>query len=124
MWFVPLIVPAGVIGTLNVGWLNETQYSREVRDLLGQVGAQLAPAVENYLVAQGVDNRAAISSDELLQGDVVDRIVCSGIFQQTIDMLPRIASSDSSVLIQGETGTGKELVARMIHSLSTRKENP
>ncbi|HYR42611.1 MAG TPA: sigma 54-interacting transcriptional regulator [Terriglobia bacterium] len=125
MWFVPLIVPTGVIGTLNVGWLNETRYSREVRDLLGQVCAQLAPAVENYLVAQGVDNRAALSPDELSKGDVADRIVCkSSIFQHTIDMLPRIASSDSSVLIQGETGTGKELVARMIHSLSTRKENP
>ncbi|RKX26700.1 MAG: Fis family transcriptional regulator [Candidatus Zixiibacteriota bacterium] len=43
---------------------------------------------------------------------------------QIFDILPGIAESDSTVLIEGETGTGKELIARAIHSLSHRQEKP
>jgi transcriptional regulator with GAF, ATPase, and Fis domain len=44
--------------------------------------------------------------------------------QKVLDQLPAIASSTSTVLIQGETGTGKELVARTIHPLSPRRRGP
>lgn len=44
--------------------------------------------------------------------------------RRIFDVLPQVAASDSTVLIQGETGTGKELLARAIHSLSPRKNKP
>ena len=54
-------------------------------------------------------------------GDMVSR---SPSMRRIFDVLPTIAQSDSSVLIQGETGTGKELLAKAIHSLSHRSEGP
>jgi two-component system response regulator GlrR len=48
----------------------------------------------------------------------------SPIFGQTLRLIERIASVDATVLIQGETGTGKELAARALHYLSNRRESP
>jgi len=54
-------------------------------------------------------------------GDLVSR---STSMRRVFDLLPQIAASDATVLIHGETGTGKELLARAIHNLSPRKEEP
>ncbi len=54
-------------------------------------------------------------------GDMVSQ---SPIMQKIFDLLPQVSESDSAVLIQGETGTGKELLARAIHGLSLRREKP
>ncbi len=54
-------------------------------------------------------------------GDMVSR---SPSMQKIFSILPQVAESDSTVLIQGETGTGKELLARAIHDLSARREKP
>ncbi len=54
-------------------------------------------------------------------GDLVSR---SPAMRRVFDLLPQVASSDATVLIQGETGTGKELLARAVHSLSPRKDKP
>jgi PAS domain S-box-containing protein len=54
-------------------------------------------------------------------GDMVSR---SQSMHKIFTILPRIAESDSTVLVQGETGTGKELLARAIHNLSSRHDKP
>lgn len=54
-------------------------------------------------------------------GDLVSR---STSMRRIFDVLPQVAASDSTVLIQGETGTGKELLARTLHNLSPRRNNP
>jgi len=54
-------------------------------------------------------------------GDLVSR---SPSMRRIFDVLPQVAASDSTVLIEGETGTGKELLARALHSLSRRREKP
>ncbi|MBT4290285.1 MAG: sigma 54-interacting transcriptional regulator [Deltaproteobacteria bacterium] len=54
-------------------------------------------------------------------GDIVS---CSSSMQKIFNTLPQIAESDSTVLIQGETGTGKELLAKAIHNLSNRVKKP
>ena len=54
-------------------------------------------------------------------GDLVSR---SPLMQRLFEVLPAIAASPSTVLILGETGTGKELIARTIHDLSLRREGP
>jgi PAS domain S-box-containing protein len=54
-------------------------------------------------------------------GDIVSR---SASMQRIFKILPQVAASDSTVLIQGETGTGKEILSQAIHALSPRKENP
>ena len=55
------------------------------------------------------------------QGDMVSR---SPLMKRIFTVLPRIAESDSTVLIEGETGTGKEILARALHSLSPRRDKP
>lgn len=54
-------------------------------------------------------------------GDIVSR---SKSMQRIFDLLPQVAESESTVLIQGETGTGKELLARAIHNLGSRRNGP
>ena len=54
-------------------------------------------------------------------GDIISR---SASMRRILDLLPRIAESESTILLQGETGTGKELVARAIHGLSSRRNGP
>lgn len=54
-------------------------------------------------------------------GDIISR---SPSMQKIFKILPQLAETNSTVLIQGETGTGKELLARAIHEMSPRKENP
>ena len=54
-------------------------------------------------------------------GDIVSR---SPSMRRILEVLPRIAESESSILLQGETGTGKELLARAIHGLSARHHGP
>lgn len=54
-------------------------------------------------------------------GDLISR---SPLMQQIFEILPAIATSPSNVLVLGETGTGKELVARALHSLSPRRQAP
>jgi PAS domain S-box-containing protein len=54
-------------------------------------------------------------------GDIVSR---SASMRRVLDVLPRIAESESTILLQGETGTGKELAARAIHGLSARRAGP
>jgi PAS domain S-box-containing protein len=54
-------------------------------------------------------------------GDIVSR---SASMRRLLEMLPQVADSESTILLQGETGTGKELMARAIHGLSPRRDGP
>ncbi|MCP4717911.1 MAG: PAS domain-containing protein [Desulfobacteraceae bacterium] len=55
---------------------------------------------------------------------VEDMVSNSSAMKNIFNILPQISDSDSSVLIEGETGTGKELMARAIHNMSHRKDKP
>jgi len=85
---------------------------------------------ENGTVLGGVETFRDMSLVEELRkeldaryelGDMVSR---SPSMHRIFRILPQIAESDSTVLVQGETGTGKELLARAIHELSPRREKP
>ncbi len=85
---------------------------------------------ENGTIIGGVETFRDMSLVEELRkeldaryqlGDMVSR---SPLMQKIFGVLPQIADSDSTILIQGETGTGKELLARAIHNLSSRSDKP
>ena len=59
--------------------------------------------------------------DRFRVGDIVSR---SASMRRLLEVLPRVADSESTILLQGETGTGKELLARAIHGLSPRRDGP
>jgi PAS domain S-box-containing protein len=85
---------------------------------------------ENEEVLGGVEVFRDLSFEETLLKEITSRVHVSDMVSQSAAMqdifniLPRIAKSDATVLIEGETGTGKELMARAVHDLSLRKDKP
>ncbi|OGK02861.1 MAG: Fis family transcriptional regulator, partial [Candidatus Raymondbacteria bacterium RifOxyC12_full_50_8] len=81
-------------------------------------------------VIGGAETFRDLSEVELLRRELEGRFTIgdltshSPLMQKIFEILPAIAASPSTVLIQGETGTGKEVVARTIHGLSPRQKGP
>jgi transcriptional regulator with PAS, ATPase and Fis domain len=85
---------------------------------------------ENGRVTGGVETFRDIGSIEKVRDDVVGEYSCQDILsvnhemRKIFELLPAIADSTSTVLLEGETGTGKELFAKAIHNLSPRRSKP
>ncbi len=126
---VPLSSPHRLLGTLNVGSRQAQGFPDDEVALLSQVANQIALAVENALSFQKVTdlkNRLAeekLYLEEEIRNDqhVKDILGESAALKEVLGQLKIVAPTDSTVLIQGETGTGKELMARALHDLSGRK---
>ena len=87
-------------------------------------------ADREHLLARTKFETAKHSSDSLVLGEPVpDDVICQGmvgrsmVLRNVVTQLETVAATDSTVLICGETGTGKELIARAVHNLSTRLGN-
>lgn len=78
-------------------------------------------AVETFRDYSLVEELRKELDSRFKMGDIISR---SASMQKMFNILPQVAESDSTVLIEGETGTGKELMAKAIHNLSHRKDNP
>ena len=77
--------------------------------------------VETFRDVSLVEELRKKLTDGFQIGDMVSR---SPSMRKISDILPQVATSDSTVLIQGETGVGKELLAKAVHNLSARKDKP
>jgi formate hydrogenlyase transcriptional activator len=129
---VPLVVAGRCIGTLNVASKTRNQYSDWDLRLLQDVGNQVALAVENMQAYEAIAAlKARLETENVyLQEEIrtehnFDEIVGgSPALLAVLHKLAQVAPTDSTVLICGETGTGKELFARAIHSRSPRKNRP
>jgi formate hydrogenlyase transcriptional activator len=129
---LPLIVRGKSIGTLNLGSLHPMQYGEAEAELLQEVANQLALSVENMreyeeigrLKAQ-LERENIYLREEILGEHNFEEIVGSSPqLSSVLHTIDRVAPTDTTVLILGETGTGKELVARAIHSRSPRHKHP
>jgi len=127
---VPLLRPKGAIGVLVLGSTREDAFQAEDLTLLNQVATQLAVAIENHKAAaeietlkQRLGEEKKYLEDENRSEGKFDEIVGDSVaLKQVLDQIATVATSDATVLILGETGTGKELVARAIHRMSTRRD--
>ncbi len=89
--------------------------------LLKSGDGEILGGVETFRDHSVVEELKKELSSSYQVGDMVSR---SPAMMRMFSILPQVAESDSTVLIQGETGTGKEVTASALHNLSTRKDQP
>ena len=129
---IPLISHDHVLGVLGVGRLSEDAFTEEDIDLLTAVGEQVAVAVENALAYRQIDElKNKLQEEKLyLQEEIRSEynfeeiIGTSPALKRALEDVQIVAPTDSTVLVFGETGTGKELIARALHNLSGRSSHP
>jgi len=118
----------GPIGTLVALNRSERTYEKDETDFLEQAVRQVALAVENALEYERAlkerDKEATQKRyfEQELRADFGNIVGDSPALRSALELVAVVAPTDSSTLIFGETGTGKELVARAIHDLSRRKD--
>src|SRR6266581_2561985 len=127
---VPLSTKGKILGTLNVGSHTPGRYCEDDASLLVAIGEQVALAIENLLAYEQIAALKARLEEEKVYlqeevrteaafGDVVGE---SPVILGVLANVRQVAKTDSTVLVTGETGTGKELIVRAIHGLSLRKD--
>jgi formate hydrogenlyase transcriptional activator len=127
---IPLLSHDRVLGALNIGRCRDAPFSPEDIELLGEVGKQIALAVENaQAYRQITELKDKLAKEKLYLEEEIrtehnfEEIVGeSAALRRVLKEVETVAPTDSTVLIRGETGTGKELIARAIHQLSPRRD--
>src|ERR1700733_764093 len=127
---VPLLMGSRALGSLLLGATRENAFSREDGDYLQQVARQIAPAIHNASayreVTQAKDRLAQEKrylENEIHAEQQPENIVGnSPALRRVLDYAAIVANTDATVLITGETGTGKERIARAIHLMSSRRD--
>ena len=127
---IPLTSANGTSGTLELARRSGEPFTGDEVDLLVQVARQIAIATENSLAYRELSEmRDKLATEKLYLEDEIrfDQNVGSMIgespaFQAVLRGIQVVAPTDATVLIQGETGTGKELVSRALHDLSKRSK--
>ena len=126
---LPLISRNRAIGVLVLGRLRDDAFSQADLSFLTQVANQVALAVENALAYREIrELKEQLSKEKLYLEDELRAemnftqiIGSSASLRKVLKRVETVAPTDSTVLIYGETGTGKELIARAIHDLSPRR---
>ena len=127
---VPLATGSGPLGLLGMGSRKVDAFGQEDLDLLSQIGIQISLALDNALAYGRLNASAARLEEErlYLESEIESEynfesiVGKSAALRKVLDQVAIVAPTSSTVLLHGETGTGKELVARAIHNLSPRRE--
>jgi formate hydrogenlyase transcriptional activator len=128
---IPLMSRGRTHGVLLLGRRDDKSFSRENIEFLMQVAGQVAIALENALAYKKIaELKERLTHEKLYLEDEIrtelnfEEIVGkSAALQRVLQQVSTVAPTGSTVLIYGETGTGKELIARAIHNLSSRQSN-
>lgn len=128
---LPLMSGETMLGVLKLAQRNEQVFNASNLRLLRQIAGRVSIAVDNALAYQEIqrlkerladENKVLTEQLNTLDNEFGDIIGRSDAMLEVLRQVEMVAQSDSTVLILGETGTGKELIARAIHHLSQRRE--
>jgi formate hydrogenlyase transcriptional activator len=125
---VPLFRPDAPLGVIVLGSTRAEAFQPADLGLLGQIAAQVSLSLENHRAAQEIDllkerlagERKYLANESISDGAFSEIIGDSPALKRALDQVVIVAPSEATVLILGETGTGKELIARALHRLSRR----
>jgi formate hydrogenlyase transcriptional activator len=126
----PLGTPNGPLGLLAMGSKRSNNFGQEDLDILSQISAQISLALDNALAYGRLsasrnrleDERLYLESEIRAEYNFEDLVGKSAALRKVLDQIEIVAPTGSTVLLHGETGTGKELIARAVHNLSPRRD--
>jgi formate hydrogenlyase transcriptional activator len=126
---VPLVTRTGPIGAMILGSKRENNFGETDLHLLEQIGDQIGLVLDNALAYGRLsasrdrleEERVYLESEIKSEYNFQDIIGKSETLLKVLRQVSIVAPTDSTVLLHGETGTGKELIARAIHNLSSRR---
>ena len=127
---VPLVMNQGSVGVLTLGSRQENAFSNGDLEFATQIGRQIAIAVNNALQHRALseskdqisEQKSYLEEEIRAEQDFEDIVGLSRPLRDVLGQVETVAPTDSTVLICGETGTGKELIARAIHERSARRQ--
>ena len=127
---IPLVNHGRALGILSILRTTETPFSQEDVDFLSRASGQIAIAIENALAYREISQlKDKLAQEKLyLEEEIRSEMNFENIIgnspalKHVLELVETVAPSDSTVLLLGETGTGKELIARAIHDRSRRKD--
>src|SRR6266852_4596084 len=126
----PLVNRGRAIGVLGLARKEDNSFSEHDAEFLAEVAGQVAIAIENALAYREISElkdklaQEKVYLEEEIRSELnFEQIVGSSpALKHVLELVETVASSDSTVLLLGDTGTGKELIARAIHDHSRRKD--
>jgi formate hydrogenlyase transcriptional activator len=130
MAIAPMAAASGPVGVITMGSRQPNNFGQEDLDLLSQISTQIALAVDNAIAYGRVteardrleEERLYLESEIRSEYSFEDIVGKSAALRKVLDQIAIVAPTSSTVLLHGETGTGKELFARAIHNRSPRRE--
>jgi formate hydrogenlyase transcriptional activator len=130
MAVAPLGTSNGPLGLMSMGSKRPNNFGQEDLEILSQISAQISLALDNALAYGRLsasrnrleDERLYLESEIRAEYNFEDIVGKSPALRKVLDQIGIVAPTGSTVLLHGETGTGKELVARAVHSLSPRRD--
>jgi formate hydrogenlyase transcriptional activator len=125
---VPLVNRQRALGVLGLARRDNVPFSKDDTEFLTEVAGQVAIAIENALAYQEISElKDKLAQEKLYLEEEIrsemnfEQIIgTSPSLKKVLELVETVASSDSTVLLLGDTGTGKELIARAIHEHSRR----
>ena len=125
---LPLVRCGRVLGVLAVARLRKDSFTEQEVDFLVQIAGQVAIAIDNALAYRKISELSdKLAQEKLYLEDEIrnelnfeEIIGNSAVLRRVLRQVEAVAPTDSTVLIHGETGSGKELIARAVHKLSRR----